>query len=174
MAPPDSAVLPENSYYLIFLTFFRSEGRLKFPVIVVVVEGSRTMKPILSALLAYLSSLFRSRTSLQFKIVALRHQLTVYQRATQHPRTKPGDRVLWSWIVRHWSGWRDSLVFVQARTVIAWQHKRFREHWTKLSKPGRPLKNPYSISFLAGVNNFFKCQNVRSGLVHPAYSILSL
>ena len=28
--------------------------------------------------------------------------------------------------------------FVQTRTVIAWQHKRFREHWTKLSKHGKP------------------------------------
>ena len=69
------------------------------------------MKPILSALLAYLFTTFRSRTSLQFEIVALRHQLTVYQRSAQRPRTKPGDRMLWSWIARHWSGWRNALVF---------------------------------------------------------------
>ncbi len=56
------------------------------------------MKPILSALFAFLSTIFRSRLSLQLAIVALRHQLTVYQRTTQHPRTKHGDRVLWSWM----------------------------------------------------------------------------
>ena len=97
------------------------------------------MKPIVCALLAFASTLFRSRRSLQLEIVALRHQLTVYhQRAAQRPRINPGDRVLWSWIARHWSGWRDALFFVQTGTVIAWQRKRFRDHWAKLSKHGRP------------------------------------
>ncbi len=69
-------------------------------------------------------------------------QLTVYQRSALRPQTKPGDRVLWSWIARHWSGWRNALVFVQSRTVIAWQRKRFRDHWAKLSKHGRPGRPP--------------------------------
>jgi putative transposase len=33
------------------------------------------------------------------------------------------------------------LAFVQPRTLIAWQHKRFRDHWRGFSqrgKPGRP------------------------------------
>ena len=94
------------------------------------------MKTILSALFAFLFTIFRLRLSLQLEIVSLRHQLTVYQRSAQRPRTESGDRVLWSWFARHWSGWQDALVFVQTRTVIAWQRKRFREHWTKLSKHG--------------------------------------
>jgi hypothetical protein len=39
------------------------------------------------------------------------------------------------------SGWQRALAFVQPRTVIAWQKKRFRDHWRRLSqsgKPGRP------------------------------------
>ena len=52
------------------------------------------MKPILSALLAFLSTFIRTRLSLQLEIVALRHQLTVYQRSAKRLRTKPGDRVL--------------------------------------------------------------------------------
>ena len=102
------------------------------------------MKAILIALLAFVSTLFRSRLSLQFEIVALRHQLTVYQRTALRPRTESGDRVLWSWIARHWSGWRNALVFVQTRTVVAWQRKRFRNHWTKLSKHGKPGRPPVS------------------------------
>ncbi len=78
------------------------------------------MKQIVCALLAFLSTTFRSRLSLQFEIVALRHQLTVYQRSAQRPRTESGDRVLWSWFARHWSGWQNALVFVQTLTVIAW------------------------------------------------------
>ena len=39
-----------------------------------------------------------------------------------------------------WSGWRNTLVFVQPSTVIAWQRRRFRDHWAHLSRPrsGRP------------------------------------
>jgi len=33
-------------------------------------------------------------------------------------------------------------VFVQPRTVIAWQRKRFRDYWAKLSKQGRPDRPP--------------------------------
>jgi hypothetical protein len=102
------------------------------------------MKPIVCALLAFLSTLFRSRLSLQYEILALRHQLTVYQRSAQRPRISPGDRVLWSWIARHWSRWREALVFVQTGTVIAWQRKRFRDHWAKLSQHGRPGRPPVS------------------------------
>lgn len=99
------------------------------------------MKPIICALLAFASTTLRSRVSLQFEIVALRHQLTVYQRSTTRPKIGRGDRILWSWIARRWSDWRDTLVGVQPATVIAWQRKRFRDHWAKLSQrnnPGRP------------------------------------
>ena len=96
------------------------------------------MKPIVCALLLLVSTMIRSRVSLQLEIVALRHQIAVYQRTTKRPQINSGDRILWSWLSRHWPGWRDALVFVQTGTVIAWQRKRFRDHWAKLSKHGRP------------------------------------
>ena len=96
------------------------------------------MKPIVCALLLLVSTVIRSRVSLQLEIVALRHQLAVYQRTTKRPQISSGDRTLWSWFSRCWSGWRDALVIVQTGTVIGWQRKRFRDHWAKLSKHGRP------------------------------------
>jgi len=96
------------------------------------------MKPNVCALLLLVSTMIRSRLSLQLEIVALRHQLAVYQRTTKRPQISSGDRILWSWLSRRWSGWRDALVFVQTETVIAWQRKRFRDHWAKLSRHGRP------------------------------------
>jgi putative transposase len=39
---------------------------------------------------------------------------------------------------RLWPGWLDALAFVQPRTVIAWQRKRFRDHWRRLSQRGHP------------------------------------
>jgi len=98
------------------------------------------MKAVIFALFAFMSTLFRSRLTLQLEIVALRDQLTVYQRTTKRPRIRPGDRIFWSWFSGRWSGWRSAIVFVQTRTVLAWQRKRFRDHWAKLSKQGRPGK----------------------------------
>jgi len=98
------------------------------------------MKAVLVALFASLRASLRRRVALQLEILALRHQLAVYQR--HHPRTRiqVADRLLWSWLSRAWAGWRSALVFVQPSTVIAWQRRRFRDHWASLSRraPGRP------------------------------------
>lgn len=53
----------------------------------------------------------------------------------------PGHALSEIRLFRLWSGWQDALEFVQPRTVIAWQNKRFRDYWQRLSqsaKPGRP------------------------------------
>ena len=80
------------------------------------------MLPVISALLAFVAGLFRSRASLCLEHLALRHQLAVYQQTV---------------VSRLWPGWRDALV-VQPRTVIAWQQQRFRDHWRRLSQQGTP------------------------------------
>jgi putative transposase len=46
--------------------------------------------------------------------------------------------VFWGWLSRLWRGWPDALVFVQPRTVIAWQQQRIRDHWRRLSEQGTP------------------------------------
>jgi putative transposase len=99
------------------------------------------MPPVISALLAFVGSLFRSRISLHLEHLALRHQLAVYQQTVYRPRLHPTDRLFWAWLSRLWPAWGDALAFVQPRTVITWQQKRFRDHWRRLSqhgKPGRP------------------------------------
>lgn len=78
------------------------------------------MPPVMSALLAFVVALFRSRASLCLENLALRHQVTLYKQAMPRPRLHPTDRLF---------------------TVIAWQRKRFRAHWRRLSQrgtPGRP------------------------------------
>jgi putative transposase len=96
------------------------------------------MVPIISALLSFVASLFRSRASLCLEHLALRHQLVVYKQTVYRPRLRWTDRVLWGWLSRLWRGWLDALIFVQPRTVIAWQRQRFRDHWRQLSQPGTP------------------------------------
>jgi putative transposase len=97
--------------------------------------------PILRAAVAFVHGFFWSRLSMQIEILALRHQLAVYQRTCARPRLKSTDRILWVWLSRAWPNWREALVIVQPATVVAWRRRRFREHWTKLvrsGKPGRP------------------------------------
>ena len=99
------------------------------------------MPPVVYAILSALSTLFRSQLSLRAENIALRHPVAIYQRTVNRPIIRPEDRILWSWLSRRWAGWREVLVFVQSETVIAWQRKRFRDHWVRLSgagKPGRP------------------------------------
>jgi putative transposase len=99
------------------------------------------MPPVASALLAFVVSLFQSRQGLHLRILALQHQVAVYKQTVHRPCLTPTDRLFWVWLARLWPGWRGALQFVQPRTVIAWQRKRFRDHWRRLSQqrnPGRP------------------------------------
>jgi len=100
------------------------------------------MSSLVSALLATLSSVCRSRAALQIEILALRHQLAVLHRsARKRPRLSSADRMLWAWLSRVWSDWRSALVIVKPETVIAWHRKGFRLFWTwkgRLGKAGRP------------------------------------
>jgi hypothetical protein len=94
--------------------------------------------PVISAALALFSSLWRSRWALHLQVLAIQHQVAVYQQTINRSLLSPMDRVFWSWRSWLWSGWQDVLAFVQPRTAIAWQRKRLRDHWRRLSQPGQP------------------------------------
>src|SRR5207244_13619799 len=66
----------------------------------------------------------------------LRHQLAVYKRTVTRPRLCRTDRFFWVTLARVWAGWRQPLAIVTPDTILRWQRRRFREHWTRLS--GRP------------------------------------
>ncbi len=102
------------------------------------------MRTLSTFVISFLMSVLRSRLSLQLEVAALRHQLSVYQGTQRRPPISSSDRLLWSILARVWSGWRKALFFVQPRTVLTWQHKRFRDHWRGLS--GRVCRGRPSIS----------------------------
>jgi transposase InsO family protein len=100
------------------------------------------LPPVSAVLLTCVPTLFRARATPYLENLALRHQLAVYQQTVRRPRLRPTDRLFWVCLSRLWSGWQGALMFVQPRTVIAWQRKRFRTHWCRLSQRdrlGRPL-----------------------------------
>ena len=100
------------------------------------------MPRVVSILLTSIATWFRSRLSIQMERIALRHQVAVYKQSVTRPKLQPADRLLWVWLSRLWPSWQGALEFVQPRTVIAWQKKRFREYWrcsSQTGKPGQPI-----------------------------------
>jgi len=73
----------------------------------------------------------RSRAALPLEILALRHQLQVFQR-TGRPRVHltQADRLLWVWLSRMWTERRSAIVIVRPETVITWHRHAFRRFWT--------------------------------------------
>jgi hypothetical protein len=102
------------------------------------------MRPIVHALLGLGLGMVRSRMGLQLEIMALRHQVNLDRRSIRRPPIRPGDRSRWAGLARHGGRWREVWVFVQPATGLAWQRRRFRDHWARLSRrePGRPAVSP--------------------------------
>jgi len=94
------------------------------------------MITLLLHLLRLLPFLCGDHRQIALENLALRHQLAVYRRTAPRPKLRTTDRLLWVGLARVWTGWRQSLVIVTPATVLRWQRRRFREHWTQLS--GRP------------------------------------
>src|SRR5205814_8266252 len=96
---------------------------------------------MLTALVAALSSVFKTRAALQLENLALRHQLGVLHRSVKKPKLTPFDRLLWAWLCGVWADWRSARVVVKPETVIAWHRKGFCLFWTwrvRHGQPGRP------------------------------------
>jgi transposase InsO family protein len=94
------------------------------------------MITLLLHLLRLLPFLCGGHRRLAIENLALRQQLAVYKRTAPRPRLRTSDRLLWVGLAKVWTGWRQALVIVSPATVLRWQRRRFREHWTRLS--GRP------------------------------------
>ena len=86
------------------------------------------MSSVVTAALAYLASWFQSRHAMQLEILALGHQLAVYQQNVKRPQLQPSDRFFWACLSWLWASWRQALEFVQLCTVIAWRKQRFRDY----------------------------------------------
>src|SRR2546425_12723539 len=96
--------------------------------------------------------------------LALHQQLAVYKRSVTRPKLRTTDRLFWVGLARVWAGWRHPLVIVTPDTVLRWQRRRFRQHWTRLS--GRP-----TVGWPA-VNAEIKALVIRMAAANPLlYSI---
>jgi hypothetical protein len=56
--------------------------------------------PVLCAVLTAARDCLRSRAVLQIEVLAVRHQLTVLQRAVKRPKLTAADRFFWAWLAQ--------------------------------------------------------------------------
>ena len=113
------------------------------------------MKAVIISVLILILPSFRSRISMKMEIVALRHQLLVYQRKDNGPQIRQVDRIFWSFLSKLWPTWRDALYLVKPATVIVWRRKRFKQYWARLcrkNKPGRPPVDPKIIKLIRDIS----------------------
>jgi putative transposase len=115
------------------------------------------MPSVILAALAYLASWCQSRHAMHMEILALRHQLAVYQHTVKRPKLRPSDRLFWAWLSRLWPGWQQALAFVQPRTVIAWQQKRFRDYWRRLSQKSKLGRPPIAKEVVDLIRDMWRC-----------------
>ena len=79
----------------------------------------------------------RTRTALVLESIALRHQIAVLERSrTRRPSFSRLDRLLWILLSRWWPQWRQSLMIVQAETVLRWRRNGWSTIWGYRSRGG--------------------------------------
>jgi len=87
-----------------------------------------------STLVGFLIRCFRSRQDLLLENLALRQQLTVFNRKHPKPRFALFDKLFWTCARRLWSQWKQSLIIVTPETVVRWHRDGFRLYWKLISK----------------------------------------
>ena len=116
------------------------------------------MLDLLISIFAALRCTLRRHTSLQFEILALRHQLGVLKRSNRRRlRLRSSDRILWVLLSGFWPNWRDCLLFVKPDTVIAWHRKGFRLYWKWKSRRGRIGRPRISREIRELIRNMSSC-----------------
>jgi putative transposase len=87
----------------------------------------------------------RCRQDLIFENLALRQQLLALKVKSPHRRLPTVHKFFWIALRGLWSGWKQSLVLVTARTVVAWHRAGFRLYWKWLS-PARRVGGRMRVS----------------------------
>jgi len=89
---------------------------------------------MLRHLIGWIICIFRSREFLLLENLALRQQLLALH--TQRPRHRITalHKAFWVVLRRLWSGWKQPLVLVTPKTVVAWHRAGFRLYWRWISR----------------------------------------
>src|ERR1035441_9957440 len=87
--------------------------------------------------LSWVVSAFRSREDLILENLALRQQLLALYSQRPRRRLTASHKLFWVVLRRLWAGWKEPLILVTPRTVVAWHRAGFRLYWKWLSRTGQ-------------------------------------
>jgi len=97
---------------------------------------------LLTLLVRLLRAACKSRDELVLENLALRQQVGALKLERHKARLHDTDRAFWIALRKTWANWTSRLLIVKPETVVDWQRRRFRRHWTRISqqgtRPGRP------------------------------------
>jgi len=97
---------------------------------------------LLTLLVRVIRSACNSRDELVLKNLVLRQQVAALKLGKHKPKLHEADRAFWIALRKTWANWASRLVIVKPETVIDWQRRRFRRHWTRISRQGRRPGRP--------------------------------
>jgi len=83
--------------------------------------------------LGWVVGAFRSRENLILENLALRQQLLALHTRRPRRRLSTMHKLFWIALRRLWTGWKEPLILVTPRTVVAWHRAGFRLYWRWLS-----------------------------------------
>ena len=104
------------------------------------------MIPFLRHLIGWIIGFFRSRQDLILENLALRQQLLALKAKRPRRRLSTGHKLFWIAMLRLWSGWKQSIMLVHPRTVVAWHRAGFRRYWRWLSRARRRVGGRTRVS----------------------------
>jgi putative transposase len=88
-------------------------------------------------LIGWMVGVLRSREDLILENLDLRQQLLALHAKRPRRHLSTLHKLFWVALRRVWSGWKESLVLVTPRTVVAWHRSGFRLYWKWLSRASR-------------------------------------
>ena len=97
----------------------------------------RVLCKILIILTNIFKTIFKSKNEIIIENLALRQQLATYKAQKIKPKLRERDRLFWIVLKKSWSKWINTLVIVKPETVIDWQRRRFKKHWTEISSKNK-------------------------------------
>jgi putative transposase len=119
------------------IEFQAEDGDLKLFRDSICTRVSLIQKPMLRLLRLFFGLFVRavtSRRQLLLENLALRQQIAVLKARHPRPKLRSVDKLFWVLLSRIWSGWKQSLVIVQAETVVRWHRAGFKMYWKWLSR----------------------------------------
>ena len=89
---------------------------------------------LVTLLVRLLRAACKSRDELALDNLALRQQVTALKLGRHKPKLHDADRAFWVALHKTWFNWASRLVIVKPGTVVDWQRRGFRRHWTRISR----------------------------------------